>query len=52
MQKTNFITQLILKIKLTRCSSSLWAYPGMSDHKPPTNICYFHGHLVTSENST
>ena len=50
MQKTNFITQLILKIKLTYYSSSLCACPGMPDHiqfKQPTNICYFHGPLVT-----
>ena len=44
MQKTNVITQLILKIKLTRYSSSLWAFRG--------NICCFHGPLVTSKNST
>ena len=32
MQKTNFITQLILKIKLTRYSSLLWACPAMPGH--------------------
>ena len=55
MQKTNFITQFILKIKLTNYSSSLCAYPGMPDHthlKQPTSICCFHGPLVTSRNST
>ena len=55
MQKTNFITQLILKIKLTHYLSSLWACPTMSYHahlKQPTNICCFHGPLVISKNST
>ena len=52
MQKTNYITQLILKIKLTNYLSSLWACSGMTDHthlKQPTNI---HGPLATSKNST
>ena len=55
MQKTNFITKLILAIKLNHYSSSLWACPGMLDHtllKQPTNICCFHGPLVTSKTST
>ena len=54
MQKTNFITQRILKIKLTHYSSSLWACPDMPDHthlKQPTNICCFHGLQITSKNS-
>ena len=54
MQKTNFITQPILKIKLTHYSSWLWACLYMTDHiqlKQPTNICCFHGLLVTSKNS-
>ena len=54
MQKTNFITQLILKIKLPHYSASLWACPGMPDHthlKQPTNICCFHGLQITSKNS-
>ena len=55
MQKTNFITQLILKIKLTRYSSLLRAYPAMPDHthlRQATNICCFHRPLFTSKNST
>ena len=55
MEKANFITQLILEIKLTHYSSSLCACPSMPDHthlKQPTNICSFHGFLVTSRNST
>ena len=38
----NFITQPVLKIKLTHYSPSLWACLGMPDHthlKHPTNIC-------------
>ena len=52
-QKTNFITQFILEIKLTNYLSSLWACAGMPDHihlKKPTNICCFYGPLVTSKN--
>ena len=54
MQETNFITQLILDIKLNHYLLSFWACRGMSDHthlKQPTNICCFHGPLVTSKNS-
>ena len=52
MQKTNFITQLILEIKLTHYSPSLLGCPGLSDHtqlKQPTNTCCFHGPIVTSK---
>ena len=55
MQKTNFITQLILEIKLTHYLSSLLASPGMYDHtdlRQPTNICCCHGSLVRFKNST
>ena len=55
MQKTNFITQLILEIKLAHYLSSLWLSPGMPDHthlRQPINICYFRGPLVRSENSS
>ena len=55
MQKTKFITQLILKIKLTHYLPSLWACPSMPYHtnlKQPTNICFFHGLLVISKSST
>ena len=41
MQKTNFITQLILEIKLTHYLLSLWACSGIPEHthlKQPTNI--------------
>ena len=44
----NFITQLILKAKLTDYLSSLWTYSGMPDYthlKQPTNICCIHGPL-------
>ena len=54
MQETNFITQLILDIKLNHYFLSFWACRGMSDHthcKQPTNICCFHGPLVTFKNS-
>ena len=54
MQGTNFITQLILDIKLNHYLLSFWEFWGMSDHthlKQPTNICCFHGPLVTSKNS-
>ena len=54
-KKNNFITQLILEIKLTHYFSELWACPDMSDHthlKQTTNICCFYGTLVTSKNST
>ena len=37
MQKTNFITDLIVEIKLTHYLLSLWACPGMSDH---TNLIF------------
>ena len=55
MQKTSFITQLILEIKLTHYLSSVWANPGMLDHtllRQPTNICCFHGPLFRPKNST
>ena len=48
MQKTNFITQLILKIKLKHYFSSLWACSGMPDYthsEQPANICCIHGPL-------
>ena len=52
LQKANFITQIILEIKLThKYLSSLSACPGIPDHtyvKQETNICCFHGSLVTS----
>ena len=54
MQETNFITQLILGIKLNDYSLSFWARRGMSDpthFKQPTNICCFHRPLFTSKNS-
>ena len=54
MQKTNIITQIILEIKLTHYLSSLWACPGMPNNthlKQPSNICCFHGLLVTFKNS-
>ena len=54
-QKTDFITQPILEIKLTHFSSSLWTCPGMPEHthwKQPTNICCFYGILAASKNST
>ena len=55
MRKTNFITQLIVKIKQTHYLSSLWPCLGMLDHthlKQSTNICCFHGPLITSKLST
>ena len=55
MQKSNFITQLNLEIKLTHYSSSLWACSVIPDYallNQPTNICCFHGPLITSKNST
>ena len=42
MLKANFITQLILEIKLVYYILSLWSYPGMSDHthlKQLNNVC-------------
>ena len=50
IQETNFITQLILEIKLTHYLSPLCACPGMHYHthlKQPTNVFWFHGSLVT-----
>ena len=55
MQKTNFITQLILESKLTHYFLSLWAYSGKPKHshlKQPTYIWFFLGPLVISKNST
>ena len=55
MQKTNFITQLILESKLTHYFLSLWAYSGKPKHthlKQPTNISFFLGPLVISKKST
>ena len=55
MKKANFITQVILEIKLAHYLSSIWACPGLSNHthlKQPTNTCCFHGSLLTSKNST
>ena len=55
MRKTNFITQLILDIKVTHYLSSLWACLDMPDYiylKQPTNVCCFYGTLVTSKNSS
>ena len=55
MRKTNFITQLILKIKQTHCSSSLWTCLSMLNYthlKQPTNVCCFHGPLITSKTSS
>ena len=53
MQKTNFITQLILDINLNQCLS-FWACRGMFDHiqlKQKNNICCFHKPLAISRNS-
>ena len=55
MQKTNFITQLILEIKLTHYLLSLWACSGMPEHthlKQLTNTYCFLGPLSISKNST
>ena len=55
MQKTNFITQVILDIKLMHYLPSLWAFPVMPDNthlKQPTNIVCFYGTLVASKNLT
>ena len=44
MQKTNFVTQLILEKKLAYYLLSLWPYPAMPEHnhlKQPNNICCF-----------
>ena len=55
MLTTNFITQLIIEIKLTHYSASLWECPGVSGDthlKQPTNNCCFHGPLFTCKNPT
>ena len=55
MQKTNFITQLILEIKLTHYLLSLWACSGIPEHthlKQWTNTWCFLGPLIISKNST
>ena len=54
MQKVNFISQLILEIRLTHHLSSLWICPGMPDRtylKQPIKICCFYGCVVASKNS-
>ena len=55
--KTNFITQLILEIKMTHYLLLLWAYcyndfRYRTHLKQPTSICCFHRPLVKSKNST
>ena len=57
MQKTNFITQLILGIKMTHYLLLLWACCYVNSRylihlKQPTNISCFHRPLVISKNST
>ena len=55
MQKTNFITQLILEIKLTHYLLSLWACSGILEHthlNQLTNIQCFFGPLIMSKNSS
>ena len=55
MQKTNFITQLILETWLTHHLLSLWAWPSIPDNtqlKQLTHICCFREPLVTSKNLT
>ena len=55
MQKTNFITQFILEIRLDHYLSLLWAcsdIPKQTHLKQPNNISCFHRPLVISINST
>ena len=55
MQKTNFITQFILEIKLTHYLLSLCACSGIPEHthlKQWTNTWCFLGPLIISKNST
>ena len=55
MQKTNFITQLILEIKLSHYLLSLWACSDMPEHtllKQPNNVKCFFGPLIITKNST
>ena len=57
MQKTNFITQLILEIKITYYLLLLWAYFYIdfcyrTHLKQQINICCFHRPLVISRNLT
>ena len=52
---TNFITQLILEIKLTHYFLSLWACSAILEHthlNQPTNIQCFLGPLIMSKNSS
>ena len=55
MQKPNFLTQLILEVKLTHYLLSFWECLVVPEHthlKQPTNIYCFFGPLVISKNSS
>ena len=55
MQKTNFLTQLILEVKLTHYLLSFWECLAVPEHthlKQPTNIYCFFGPLIISKNSS